>query len=111
MNRAKFAPNSWSRSETYKLMYNYIHTALEFLDTPEQNDRCHDIAMSLYCSPTELVYLSDEEIAIRLYRWYVDDQYKDSLMAYIRKNNPNRPPIGFKTNVLAKYWVGTEPLN
>jgi len=121
MPRAKSAPDWWSKTDDYKLIYNYVQRALKFQDDRKDNNECHDIAMALYTSPTNLLYLTDTEIASRLYRWYVRDEYKDALMAYIRMRNPTRPATGFKnrprtvyacTNgVLAKYWVGTEPPN
>jgi hypothetical protein len=121
MRRAKLAPDLWSKTVDYKLIYNYVQRALKFQDNQEDHILCHEIAMALYTTPTNLLYLTDTEIASRLYHWHVDDQYKDALMAYIRMRNPTRPATGFKnrprtvyacTNgVLAKYWVGTEPLN
>jgi len=126
MRRAKFAPDWWSKTDDYKLIYNYVQRALKFQDDRKDNNECHDIAMALYTSPTNLLYLTDTEIASRLYRWYVRDEYKDALMAYIRMRNPTRPATGFKNRprtvdgcsngVLAQYWVGrgateAEPLN
>jgi hypothetical protein len=121
MRRAEFAPVLWSETNDYKLIYNYVQRAFKFQDNEKDNNQCYDIAMALYTSPTNLLYLTDTEIASRLYRGYVHDEYKDVLMAYIRMKNPTRPPTGFKNRprtvdgcsngVLAQYWVGAEPLN
>ena len=98
---------SREQTESHTLMYNYIHKALKFENVQEDNDECYDIAMSLGTSPTNLLYLSDAEIALRLYRWYVDDKYKELLMAYIRMKNPKRPSTGYTCDVPAQYWVDT----